>query len=254
MRATSQRVLTRRQVLTLAATALCGCESPPKAALAAPTPAGPAPAEPTPAEPAPVAGEPTPRRIIALQPLGPQIPDAQVKLVQTALSAFYDYEIQMLPRAVLPKHAYYSPRQRYRAEKLLLALEPQKPPAAERILALTSVDISTTKGKIHDWGILGLASIDGSVCIISSFRTKRGAQSARHAAERFAKTAVHEIGHTMGLPHCPNRGCLMQDGKGSVFTTDGEYDLCSSCRGKLTARDIPLLASDGTSIPWPKPG
>jgi archaemetzincin len=200
-----------------------------------------------------VKAEPTPRRIIALQPLGPQIDDAQVTLVQTALSAFYDYEIQMLPRVALPKHAFYSPRQRYRAEKLLRNLQPRKPPNAERILALTSVDISTTKGKIHDWGILGLASIDGSVCIISSFRTKRQAKSARHAAERFAKTAVHEIGHTMGLEHCPNHGCLMQDGKGSVFTTDGEYALCPSCRGQLTTRGFPLVTSGSISMPWPKP-
>jgi archaemetzincin len=160
----------------------------------------------------------------------------------------------MLPRIPLPKSAYYAPRRRYRAEKLLPKLQLRKPADAERILALTGVDISTTKGKVKDWGILGLATIDGSTCVISTFRTRREAKSDQHAAERFAKTAVHEIGHTLGLEHCPNRGCLMQDGRGSVLTTDGEYDLCPRCRNLLSRRGVPLLDSTAAMIPWPKPG
>ena len=44
-----------------------------------------------------------------------------------------------------------------------------------------------------------------------------------HARERFAKTAVHEIGHTLNLSHCETQGCLMEDATGKVSTTDGEY-------------------------------
>lgn len=187
---------------------------------------------------------------IALQPLGEQIPSEGVELVKTALQASYQCNVLVLPRMDLPASAYTQARKRYRAERLLDTLLAAKPESAKRILGLTAVDISTTKGNVADWGILGLATIDGSACVISSFRTGRGAKDAEHAAQRFAKTAVHEIGHTLGLEHCPNAGCLMEDGKGTVFTTDGEYALCKDCRSLLQRAGV-ALAPENTVQPWP---
>jgi archaemetzincin len=199
----------------------------------------------------PLAAQPPEPMTIALQPLGEQIPDAQVALVEAALQAFYHCDVLVLPRSALPQQAYTAPRKRYRAELLLDALAKQKPAAARRILGITAVDISTTKGDVADWGILGLATIDGTACVISSFRTRRGARNKEHAMQRFAKTAVHEIGHTLGLEHCPNRGCLMEDGQGSVLTTDHEYELCAECRARLEGWGV-VLAPPGTVPPWPR--
>jgi archaemetzincin len=211
-------------------------------------------AQPPPAaEPsAAVDSGPAPRPTIYIQPLGAELPDESVRFVFASLGAFYDLDVQMLPRALLPDWALNQTRKRYRAEKLLDLLEQLIPRGGYRILGLTGVDISTTKGSIADWGILGLASIDGRVCIISSFRTGRLARNAEHARIRLGKTAVHEIGHTLGLPHCPTRGCLMEDAQGTVITTDREYDLCDACRAELARRQVPL-APAGTTIPWPRP-
>jgi len=189
-------------------------------------------------------------RIIYVQPLGKALPDADVTMVKEALKAFYEVEVKVLPRVALPKSAYYPKRARYRAEKLLEFLKPRMPADGFRILGLTGVDISTTKGKIEDWGILGLATIDGAACVLSSFRCKRRAKNAEHARIRLGKVAVHEIGHTFGLDHCPNRGCLMEDGGGSVLTTDREYDLCTRSRKQLLDHGIELASGD---VPWPKP-
>jgi len=186
-----------------------------------------------------------------IQPLGPALPRADVAAVRQALEAFYGFEVRLLARAKLPQVAYYRPRRRWRADKLLDWLRKRKPADGERILGLTAADISTTKGPHRDWGILGLATVDGSTCVLSSFRCRRTARSAAHARQRLAKVAVHEVGHNLGLEHCPTVGCLMEDARGKVATCDREYDLCPHCRAWLKARG--LAPRPNPAIPWPRP-
>ncbi len=184
-------------------------------------------------------------RSVVVQPLGPgSAPPAA--LVGDSLAALYDVDLHVAKVEPLPAAAFYPARGRYRAEKLLEHLTALHE-SAFRVLGVTATDISTTKGNVFDWGILGLASIDGRACVLSSFRCRRSARDSRHAAERLGKTAVHELGHTFGLEHCPTRGCLMHDGEGTVLTTDAERDLCSACRGKLAARGF--LRANARS-PW----
>jgi archaemetzincin len=175
---------------------------------------------------------------VVLAPLGPGVTPVELELLARSLRAFYAVDVQTLPAEPLPRVAYYPARGRYRAERLLAHLERRVPEGAFRLVGLTAADISTTKGRHVDWGILGLANLDGSVCVLSSFRCRRGAKSAAHARERFAKTAVHEVGHTFGLEHCPSARCLMRDGNGTVLTTDAEKQLCSKCTAQLSARGL----------------
>lgn len=191
------------------------------------------------------------KRSFYLQPLGPGLSASDIDFVKKSLLAFYDFKLVVLPTLPLPKSAYYAPRSRYRAEKLLVFLQKQLPSDGFRILGITARDISTTKGKHKDWGVLGLASIDGVACVISSHRTKRKSKNKQHALDRFGKVAVHEIGHTLGLEHCPTAGCLMRDAEGTVLSSDAEYDLCGEvCRKQLIRGGYDLASG---APPWPKP-
>jgi archaemetzincin len=179
---------------------------------------------------------------IVLQPLGSSLPLAQLNAVSAAITAFYAVTVTLAEPLPLPRAAFYAKRRRYRAEKLLDFLIQSGRDEARVTLGLTAVDISTTKPPFDDWGILGLATLDGASAVLSSFRCQRQAKNIEHARVRFAKTAVHELGHSFGLDHCPTPGCIMHDGEGSVLTTDTEHDLCPSTRARL--------AHDG----WLRPG
>jgi archaemetzincin len=194
----------------------------------------------------------TMRRFLYLQPLGHELPAADVTLVKTALESLIGWSVKVLPRADMPADAWYAPRRRHRADKLLDFLDGRLPRDGMRILGLTGTDISTTKGGVFDWGVLGLGRIDGSSSVISRFRCAKRSRGRAHARERLAKVAVHEIGHTLGLDHCPNRACLMEDAEEKVATCDREYDFCARCRKLLADAGRVLPASP--AIPWPRPG
>ncbi|HEX7598720.1 MAG TPA: matrixin family metalloprotease [Polyangia bacterium] len=196
-----------------------------------------------------LAQNPPGHRILYIQPLGDcQQPQLGSASVQRALSVFYDLEIRVLPCQALPKTAYYKPRHRYRAERILEYLNQRMPADGWRILGLTATYISTTNGKVTDWGILGLGELPGKASVISSFRCKKKARNTQHAIVRLAKVAVHEIGHTLGLPHCPTHSCLMEDAFGKVSTVDGERDFCARCR--QAAAKAGCFIKTPVGLPW----
>jgi archaemetzincin len=69
--------------------------------------------------------------------------------------------------ATLPGTAYYKPRNRFRADKLLNDLNKY---SYSRVIGITDQDISCTKGDVYDWGLFGLGSMSGKTGVIPSYR------------------------------------------------------------------------------------
>lgn len=179
--------------------------------------------------------EPRLRAVVQLVILG-QFPEHLVAAVKEGLEEELSVAVETIAPLPLPRSAYYPPRRRYRAERLLSYLNErlEGAPDSTRVLGLTSVDISTTKGRYRDWGVMGLGELGGRSCVVSSFRLRRRARDAEHLRFRVVTTAVHEVGHTLGLEHCSEAGCLMRDAHGSIQTVDSSTgDLGAGCLDEL---------------------
>ena len=123
----------------------------------------------------------------------------------------------------MPQQAYYAEKKRYRADTLIKFLS-KKTSKNHVSIGLTTKDISHTKGLVKDYGIFGLGLRPGNACVVSLFRL-----STTNRHEQFFKICIHELGHTAGLPHCPEKTCYMRDAKGGNPTNE-ETSFCEKCK------------------------
>jgi archaemetzincin len=157
---------------------------------------------------------------------------------------YYKVKTIVLPVIDLPKSTFTNVKSpRYRADKLLAYQNAKCLDTLDFILGLTDKDISTTKKdnsgnikspqwKYQDWGVMGLGQCPGSSCIISIFRINH--KESKIVMTRLKKVAVHEFGHNLGLPHCPNKNCVMTDAVENIATIDREkLALCKACKAKI---------------------
>ena len=164
---------------------------------------------------------------IIIQPLG-DIPPSYVSYVHNQASQILANIITKAP-IPLPQSAYFTPRSRYRADSLIDYLDRLTPPGQVTI-GLTIADISCTDPRSPDWGIFGLSYCPGKSCVASSYRLHGPTKLVQ-----LYKVAIHELGHTQGLDHCPDTTCIMQDAKGHN-TTANESGFCKICIAKLKAK------------------
>ena len=161
------------------------------------------------------------KKTIIIQPfIG--LPKKDIEFVAHELYKIYT-NIEVRNPIVLPKTAYYKSRSRYRADSLIKFLS-KLTPTGYLTIGLTDKDISATKNNIQDWGLMGLGLCPGNACIASTFRLNK----TKKALQLF-KIAIHELGHTEGLKHCPNKNCFMKDAKGKNHT-DELTEFCTSCK------------------------
>lgn len=163
----------------------------------------------------------TPKTITIL-PLGNNLSDAFIRTVYTDIKKFLP-AVEVVAAKPLPAHAYNKERGRYRADSLIHWMGRKANPD-QIFIGITDVDISTTKDGKPDWGVMGLGFQPGKAAIASNFRMKN--------KDQFWKVAIHELGHTSGLPHCPVKSCFMRDAEGGNPTAE-EKEFCNKCRSTL---------------------
>lgn len=182
------------------------------------------------------------KQVIALQPLEQYDPQ-HLQFIQRELQAFYHVPIQLLKERSLPASFINTTKgTRYSADSIVKWLARTTPDSITKVVALTHQDIFITKrehGQIKEpestyavWGIFGYAQLPGRSCVVSDHRLQTTNSQRFH--HRLRTVVIHEVGHTMGLPHCPEKNCIMNDANESIKTVDNSgNDYCNDCRNDL---------------------
>jgi archaemetzincin len=132
----------------------------------------------------------------------------------------------------IPAEAYNGERKQYLSTALLRCLK--KAPAAGGV----TIGIADRDLYVPDLNfVFGEAEMGGTACVISLYRLRQEIyclKSDRNLFERRAITeAVHELGHTLGLRHCPDPRCVMFFSNSLVDTDRKGWGLCETCRSVL---------------------
>lgn len=99
------------------------------------------------------------------------------------------------------------------------------PDSPDRLLGVTDVDLFIPVLTF----VFGEAQLGGRAAVMSLARLTEAADSSR-LASRAVKEAVHELGHTFGLVHCPSAACVMSRSPGLTAVDLKGDRLCADCR------------------------
>jgi archaemetzincin len=146
--------------------------------------------------------------------------------VQQTIEQFYGIKTTVV-KATMPEAASAHFKGRYHANKILDYLQHQYP--NQKVIALTSKDICTNLNGQPCWGIFGLNYLGKPYSVSSVNRIKSD------KANLLSKVAIHEVGHSLGIPHCKSGNpCLMKDAGGTIATIKKQpMKFCNNCSQML---------------------
>jgi archaemetzincin len=137
------------------------------------------------------------------------------------------FDVRIAGEVNLPPDAYDPRRGQYRAEVLLRLARRAD---AGRTLVVADEDLYT--GDLNF--VFGIPHAPGPGAVMSLHRLRHGANATRFR-DRVIKEAVHELGHSFGLSHCPDPRCVMHFSNSLADTDRKGREHCRRCRGKLAA-------------------
>lgn len=180
--------------------------------------------------------------MIGLQPIG-KYDRTQLQFIQNELHQFFKVPVIILKEADMPASFLNMTKgERYSADSIIKWLAHTAPDSITKVVGLTHKDIFTTVReswhikepayKYAVWGIFGLGYLPGRSCIVSDHRLKTNDLLRFH--HRLRSVVIHELGHNMGLRHCPSKNCIMNDANERIQTIDNSSNTyCQNCKDRL---------------------
>ncbi len=136
----------------------------------------------------------------------------------------------------VPVTAYDKGRGQHIADVLLAVACAQD---GDKVLCVASFDMYTNPLNF----VFGVAEVGGRGAVISIARLGGENQSFR---DRVVKEAIHEMGHTFGLTHCPDTTCVMHFSTELADTDFKGKFYCEECSAKIPIFWRPRQRSPGS--------
>ncbi len=125
--------------------------------------------------------------------------------------------------------AYDLQRRQYHSTVILEKLADAAPPQTVKIIGIATVDLFIPI-LTH---VYGEAQLGGKACIVSTYRLRENpnpGQKRISMKERAIKEAIHELGHTFKLKHCPEHTCIMHYCRSIADVDRKSTGFCRHCK------------------------
>jgi archaemetzincin len=148
---------------------------------------------------------------------------------------FYDREPDVSVNVIpLSSKEYDSVRRQFKADLIIEKIAAVRDSDKKgKTLGVTAIDISIPNMNF----VFGVTNTVKKVAILSTARltvvSKELFTGMRTVEERIFKESAHEIGHLLGLTHCPESTCIMSFANTIKQVDDKLPILCNNCREKL---------------------
>jgi archaemetzincin len=150
-----------------------------------------------------------------------------------ALKKVFKCRVTIGKTVPIPPNTFDRKRRQYYSTSILKLIESYKPREYRRILGVIDEDLYVPQLNF----VFGEANIISGSAIISLTRLRQEFYGLTPDRELFLlraiKEAIHEIGHTYGLGHCPNRRCIMHFSNSLRDTDIKGPDFCSRCKQRI---------------------
>lgn len=172
---------------------------------------------------------------ISLVPLG-SVPIDLLPWLAERLSVVFKRPVTVDESIPLPATGYEPHRRQYRGDALLATLQAVASPTVERVLGVIDADCYAPDLNF----IFGQAALDGRGAFIALPRLRPSfyglAEDSLLFHQRVLSEAVHELGHTWGLTHCPNPNCVMHFSNTLHDTDVKDAAFCRRCQDRWQKR------------------
>jgi archaemetzincin len=178
--------------------------------------------------------------MIHLLPIG-EISGSILEGLSTSLQKVLGVPVVVHEPVSLPASSFDSARRQYLSTPILKSLARFKSSLTqvERVLGIVDVDLYATDLNF----VFGEADPKEGVAVISLARLKQEfyglPPNESLFQERMLKEAVHELGHTYSLGHCPDPSCVMYFSNSLQDTDKKSAAFCSVCQSRQSAQIKP---------------